>query len=178
MEYTFYKLSIADKCYIGSTTHFNNRMKDHKSVCSNENSRDYNYKVYQYIRENGCWNDVEITIIDKIICLKREAEDIETKFMLRDGAELNSVYPKRSKKEYIEQHKEKYVEYHKQLYKDNKQQILERCKEYREKNKEKIKEKNKIKITCDICSKMLSRSHIARHKKIIHSFIDGNTHPF
>jgi predicted GIY-YIG superfamily endonuclease len=31
MEYTFYKLSIAGKCYVGSTTDFENRMKNHTS---------------------------------------------------------------------------------------------------------------------------------------------------
>jgi predicted GIY-YIG superfamily endonuclease len=37
MEYTFYKLQIGDKCYVGSTIDFKHRMKLHKHNCYNEN---------------------------------------------------------------------------------------------------------------------------------------------
>tara|TARA_R110000823_G_scaffold36942_1_gene100593 strand:- start:152 stop:640 length:489 start_codon:yes stop_codon:yes gene_type:complete len=161
MEYTFYKLSIANKCYVGSTTNLHRRMSRHKTRCNNEKDKNYHLKVYQYIRENGCWNDVEITIIETNKCDKGEALDLETTLMLRDDAELNSRYPKRSLKDY---------------YETNKQSILEKNKEYREKNREKIKEKNKEKITCDICSKIINKRHIARHRKI-HSFTGENIHP-
>ena len=39
---------------------------------------------------------------------------------------------------------------------------------YREQHREKINEKNKEKISCSICNKMLSRSSMARHKRIQH----------
>tara|TARA_B110000503_G_C6862326_1_gene295289 strand:+ start:27 stop:518 length:492 start_codon:yes stop_codon:yes gene_type:complete len=159
MEYTFYKLSIADKCYIGSTLDLKHRMNQHKSNCKCETSKDYHYKLYQYIRENGCWNDVDITIIETNKCDKEQALDMETKFMLSLNAELNSRYPKRSNKEYIEQHKQIITEYKKK---------------YKENNKQKISEKQKVKIPCDICGKMMSRGSMTRHKKNQHSFIDGN----
>ena len=161
MEYTFYKLSIADKCYIGSTNDFNGRVKEHKSNCNNENGKKYNFKVYQYIRENGCWNDVDITIIETKQCNKDEALDFETKFMLSLNAELNSRYPKRSAKEWREANKEYQKQYDK---------------EYRKNNKEKISERGKEKIACDICGKMGIKRNLSRHKKIIHSFTGGNIH--
>jgi hypothetical protein len=153
MEYTFYKLSIAGKCYVGSTIEFDNRMIKHKNRCNNEKDKNYHLKVYQYIRENGGWNDVEIIIIETNKCDKCEALDLETKFMLSFDADLNSRYPKRSMKDY---------------YETNKQSILEKKKEYSEKNKQIIAEKKKVKIACDICSKMISKRHIARHKKTQH----------
>ena len=164
MEYTFYKLSIAGKSYIGSTNDFNGRIRKHKYDCNNSNC-----KVYQYMRQNGGFEKVNIIIIDKIIYnYKEQAREMETNFMLSFNAELNSCYPKRSKKEYIEQHKEKNVEYHKQY-----------DKEYIKKNKQIIAEKRKVKIACDICSKIMSKSNLLRHKKNIHSKpIDGNIHPF
>jgi hypothetical protein len=169
MEYTFYKLSIADKCYIGSTTNFDNRMKNHKNRCNNENNKKNNYKVYQYIRDNGNWENVKVMIIDKIIYNNKEqALDIETKFMLSFNAELNTQYPKRSKKERYETNKQSIIEKQKQYNEENREKVIERKKEYYENNKQKISEKQKEKITCDICSKLISRSHIARHKKTQH----------
>ena len=38
-------------------------------------------------------------------------------------------------------------------------------KEYRQDNRDKIKEKQKQKIPCDHCGSIVSKSHIARHKK-------------
>ena len=49
-------LNVRDK-YVGSTTNFTNRKSNHKKCCSNETSRDYNYKVYQMIRLNGGWDN-------------------------------------------------------------------------------------------------------------------------
>ena len=125
MEHTFYKLSIAGKSYIGSTTNLYDRKKKHKCDC---NKKDYNLKVYNFIRENGGWDKVKIMIIDKIICHRNDALDFETKYMKMFNCELNSIYPKRSSKEY---------------YENNKESIAEKCKKYREKNKESIAEKSK-----------------------------------
>nr|NIU85936.1 GIY-YIG nuclease family protein [Nitrosopumilaceae archaeon] len=67
MEYTFYKLVCKDskitEIYVGKTTDTRKRWNDHKSICNNENRREYNYKVYQFIRDNGNidnWKMVEI----------------------------------------------------------------------------------------------------------------------
>ena len=45
-------LTIKD-CYVGATTEFNKRKCGHKCKCVNENCKEYNYKVYQFIREHG-----------------------------------------------------------------------------------------------------------------------------
>ena len=196
MEYTFYKLQIGDKCYVGSTTNLHNRIQKHKSNCNNENDKNYHYKSYQYMRQNGGFENVKVMIIDKIIYNhKREAEEMETKFMLMFNAELNGKYPKRSIKEYREDNKEKIAEYHKVYRENNKEKLFEYNKEWREenkeslvlgrkqyyetnkeslsikrkekyeKNREKISEKTKEKIACDLCGKMMRRDSIPRHKK-------------
>jgi len=192
MEYTFYKLSIADKCYVGSTIVFNDRMRTHKRNCKNENHKEYNLKVYKYIRDNGGFEKVNVMIIDKIIYNDKDAaREMETKFMLSFEAELNSQYPKRTSKEwyetnkqyklekqkqYREENKQKIAEKRKQFYEENKQKIAEKHKQYREENKQKIAEKNKQyyketraekraeKIACDICGKMMRKEYIKRHK--------------
>jgi hypothetical protein len=184
MEYTFYKLSIAGKCYVGSTENFDRRIVIHKSRCYNEKDKKHNCKLYQYMRQNGGFEKVDIMIIDKIIYNnKDEARQMETNFMLSFNAELNSVYPKRSKKERYEANKESitkqrhnfYQENRERLclkdrerYEKNKESVKERVKKYREENREKISEKLKEKVACDICSKMICKGYISKHKKSQH----------
>jgi predicted GIY-YIG superfamily endonuclease len=54
--------------YVGSTTDFPKRKYNHKTACTNENSRFYNIKVYKMIRENGGWNEFEMIEIEKYPC--------------------------------------------------------------------------------------------------------------
>ena len=149
MEYTFYKLSIGDKCYVGSTTNFKHRMRLHKYSCYTEHRKEYNKPLYILIRENK-WEDIEVMIIDKIIYNhKREAEEMETNFMLSFNAELNVRYPKRNHREYYEANKDKWVEYEKN-------------------NKEKINQQRGVKKPCELCGKMIRRDGMTKHKKSIH----------
>ena len=185
MEYTFYKLSIGDKCYVGSTIDFDYRMKSHNYSCNNKNN---NLKVYQYVRQNGGFQKVDIMIIDKIIYNdKEQAREMETKYMLMFNAELNSCYPKRSKKDYYKNNKDtidtkhkKYNETNKdkiiiktqQYYEEHKKEIAETTRKYREENKERIRlkdrERKSEKVVCDICGKMMCRGYISKHKKSQH----------
>ena len=94
MEYTFYKIQVGNECYVGSTKDFKNRMSEHKYNCRNENDKHYNIKVYKSIREVG-WDNIDVMIIDKIIYnSKREADDMETKYMLMFNANLILVIQK------------------------------------------------------------------------------------
>ena len=43
--------------YVGSTTDFIKRKNQHKNSCINEKQKGYNEKKYQYIRDNGGWNE-------------------------------------------------------------------------------------------------------------------------
>ena len=158
MEYTFYKLDIGNKCYVGSTIDFPNRIQKHSTRYKCETSKEYNLKVYQCMRQNNGWENVKVMIIDKIIYNdKDEAREMETKFMLMFNAELNSKYPKRSQKDYVEANKEKIAK-----------QRKEPSKEYYEANKEKIAERNKEKVACDICGKTLKKYCMSKHKKSQH----------
>ena len=53
-----------NKIYIGSTWNFTRRKSEHKSDCYNKNSKKYNTTLYKYIRENGGWNEFELSIIE------------------------------------------------------------------------------------------------------------------
>ena len=54
--------------YIGSTTDFVKRKNSHKTSCNNEKHKEYNNKKYQYIRENGGWEEWNMIEIEKHNC--------------------------------------------------------------------------------------------------------------
>lgn len=175
-----YKLCCNDinitEIYIGSTTDFKARKNHHKSNCNNEKCKIYNSKVYQFIRDNGNWdnwNMIEVeryNAIDSNDAKKKERYWIET---LKSS--LNSEIPSRTKKEWEEDN----IEYQKKYYIENKEIFNEKAKKYYENNIEKINRKhneyyeiNKIKIqeyqkekiTCE-CGCIIIRTSLTSHRK-------------
>jgi len=158
-EYIYYKIVSKDdnikEIYIGKTTNFKNRVRDHKSRCNNENGKCYNLKIYQYIRENGGWNNFDIIEIEKSESALRERELIEEL-----NANLNSYIPTRTLKEYQKEYYKNNIEKIKEYYDKNRKKRNEYEKEYRKNNKEKIKEK----IICE-CGCKISKNNLSRHLK-------------
>jgi len=148
-----------ENIYIGSTTNFRQRKCKHKSSCNNENSKKYNYPVYQFIRENGGWDEWQMIPIEVYPCNNINELEIRERYHIELlKSKLNKIIPTRTGKEYrednkeklkeydkkkYEANKEKILEYQKQYYEDNKQIINQRNKKYHKNNKEKISEKNK-----------------------------------
>ncbi len=139
-----YKISCKDidinDIYIGHTTDFKQRYRLHKSNCNVDTSKGYNYKIYKIIRENGGWNNWEMSIIENFPCENvDEARNRERYWIENESSNLNVTIPNRSKKEYSK------------IYRIvHREEIAEKAKEYREKNKDNIKlyvEANKEKIS-------------------------------
>jgi hypothetical protein len=127
--------------YVGSTTNFIQRKNQHKSNCNNITTKHYNYYVYDFIRNNGGWDNFNMVIIEKYPCNDRlEASQRERFWIETLNANLNKIIPLRTFKEYCEDNKSKIQEQTKNYYKTNKSKILEQIKIYRENNKSKIKE--------------------------------------
>ena len=74
--------SIPDE-YIGSTTNKNRRKQQHKENSNGQNKNKYNYPVYQFIRENGGFDNWTMIILEEYSCeskiqlCQREREWIE-----------------------------------------------------------------------------------------------------
>ena len=144
-----------DNVYIGSSCNFTNREYQHKRGCNKENNKDYNYKLYQHIRENGGWNSWCMTkIIDYPCNSKRELNTMERSYIDDYKSKLNSNIPTRTPVEYRIDNKEKILENRKKYdinnrdkrlkyYYDNKEKILERIKQYSKDNKQIIAQKKK-----------------------------------
>jgi len=152
--------------YVGMTTDFTNRKRNHKNSCNNVNNNRHNLKVYQIIRLNGGWDNWNMLIIEQYPC----NNDIEARLKEREwyeklNANLNSIRPlatkeehKEQQKEYTENHKEQMKEYrdeynethkeeskaqHKEYYETHKEEIKAQCKEYQEAHKDEVNAKRK-----------------------------------
>ena len=114
----------SDNCYIGSTEDMKDRERTHKETCYNENSLGYNYKVYQFVRENGGWDNFDMVEICKCdIDMLREMEQYHMDFIkpslnckraLGFDYERRKIYKKKNDREYLENNRDKINEKHKQ----------------------------------------------------------------
>ena len=130
--------------YIGSTANeIRKRKNQHKSDCYNKNRESYNLYVYQFIRDNGGFQNWSIIIIENYPCEnKRELEKKERYYIELLNATLNSINSYTTEEEKKEQYKD-----------------------YQKKYKEKINEKiKKEKYTC-ICGSNIRLVEKKRHLK-------------
>lgn len=103
-------LNVKD-IYVGSTTDYTRRKAHHKHNSLNANGNAYNYKLYQFIRNNGGWESFDMIEIEKCPCNdKREAEARERYYYELLNANLNVKNPSRSKKEWFKDNKAKIKE--------------------------------------------------------------------
>ena len=151
-----------EKCYIGSSKDFNKRLISHKSNCFNPKCKDYNMKVYQYIRSNGDLNNFVIEELYKFPCtskiqLKRE----ERKLIKEYNAILNTYIPSRTQKEYYTENSARISKLNKERYKSNPSIFIEKAKKYHNKNKERLSSK----CICSICGSSVRTDYLNKHIK-------------
>lgn len=175
-----HKTDDTKKVYIGSTKDFKTRITNHKYNFTNDKKKEYNLNVYQYIRENGGWDEYEFVILENIKCnLKCELLDKEDEYILKYKdtclncirAFLTDEELAEHIKEYYNKNRDKYKEYYqknrnriKEYYENNRESIAEKRKEYREINRNAIAEKRKEKLTCE-CGVTYTKCHKARHER-------------
>lgn len=171
-----------ENVYIGSCCNFTRRKCGHKSDCNNPNSRRYNFKLYQTIKDNGGWDEWIMLKLHDFPCNEKYELNLEERRVIDlYKSKLNIKVPTRTNKEYRDENKEKLKDINKKYYDgnkdkikkyydENKDKIKEINKKYRDENKEKINEK----ITCE-CGSIVRKHDIARHRKSLKhiSFLDN-----
>jgi len=154
--YKIYKEDITE-FYIGSTYDEKKRRNHHKSNCNNENSKEYNLKVYQFIRENGGYDNWNFEVLEIYPC-DNEEQLVEREDYYYDLLKplLNSKRPlrteedmKEDKAKYYQDNREYILKYTAKFYEDNKEEIQKRHAKYYEDNKESIIIKQKQKHNCE-----------------------------
>lgn len=170
-----------ENIYIGHTTNMVKRRWEHNSGCNKPDNKRYNLKVYQFIRENGGWNNWQMILIEKYPCDDVDQARARERYWKRElNATLNTYEPGRTNKEYSQDNKEKIKEYRKQWHQDNrdkmiqkmkqnyenkKEEINEKRKENYQNNRDEILEKRKEKIKCDLCGLELTKCHLKKHQR-------------
>lgn len=149
-----YKLCCNDvkitDIYVGSTTNFKKRKSCHKYNCANEKGKQYNYKVYRSIRENGGWDNWDMVLVEEYnATTKLGLESRERHWLETLKASLNNNIPTQPKKEY-----------------DNKYRVI---------NKETLNKEKKVKYDCECGGKYTYTNrarHFARKKHV--AFLENN----
>lgn len=164
-----YKLCCKDPTikdiYVGSTCNKNRRKNQHKNACNNPNDHNYNYYVYQFIRENGGFENFDLIMIEEYPCdNKLQKETRERYYIELLKPTLNKTIPTRTIQEYYQDNKEKILKMVKIYSKDNKEKIEKYEKEYYEKNKEKLDQKRNANHTCE-CGGKYKHKHKSEHIK-------------
>jgi len=142
--------------YIGQTTDFENRKRQHmKNTVTESDKKHYHLKHYQVIRESGGWTNWEMVKLEEFNGkTKLEARMREQELIKEYNANLNSVSAFVTEEErkatkqactqkYREENKDLIRTQEKKYKEDHKEIIAEQMKKYREENKEKIREKTK-----------------------------------
>jgi hypothetical protein len=155
-----------DNIYIGSTTNFIKRKCKHKYCCNTENDKSYKQTKYQYIRDNGGWDNWCMIEIEKYPCNdNNEARAREEYWRFNLKSNLNSfkayvapedikenkaeisqryrekhkdtiIYDKEYNKQYKQEHEDKIKEYAKQYKINNADKLNQYLKDYRERKKQ------------------------------------------
>jgi hypothetical protein len=142
-------LSITE-CYVGHSTDFVRRKQSHKSSCKNEKDKNYNFKIYKTIRDNGGWTNWSMFEIEKFPCEDAFKACARERYHYEQlNSNLNMKFPQRNVKEYRDMNKEKINEY---------------SKLYRVSNKEQIKEKRSKLSVCK-CGREINHDHKSIHLK-------------
>jgi len=181
-----YKLFCKDEnikeCYIGSTNNLHKRKTEHKSNCNNINSKQYNDKVYKFIRANDGFENFDFMILEQFetIINKNDLFKIEGQYIKNNNTNLNSIIAGRTLDEYYEDNKKEIkeklkiyyqnnkkekLEYARKYNKENKTQIAEKYRVKYEENKKEVAEKNKEKVECEFCKSLIRKDCLKRHKK-------------
>ena len=136
----FYKLVCKDTnitdCYVGHTTDFTKRKHQHKTRCCNPLNPKHHYKLYQFVRDNGNWDNWEMVLIETRECENNlEARRIERELTEQIKPSLNII------KSFTSDEERK--DYQKQWYLDNKDDVGYKHKIYREEHAEEMKQDRK-----------------------------------
>ena len=145
----FCKDTDVQEVYVGSTDDLNIRIERHKHRCNNKNDKEYNKRLYQFIRENGGFDNW------KFIWLEMFKTD-DTIFL----KQLEQIWIDSFPKELLLNCRRAYI-----TEEEKKEYNQENSKKYYKENKDIINEKANQKVPCPKCNKIMNKSSITPHLK-------------
>ena len=148
-----YTIRSKDNIYVGSTVNFRSRKNEHKSSITNENSKEYNIKLYKTIRRNaGEWDMKAHSIFPCNSKLELSIEEERVRQLLTADMNSNSCgtgLTGLTKSDYDKQYRE---------------QNRDERSQYYEQHKDEYNKKRRQKITCE-CGCDVAKYNLSRHRK-------------
>ena len=112
MEYTIYRIEECN--YIGSTKDLGDRIYKYKTKCYSKNCKEYNFKIYRYIRENNLdFDNLTFTILLQLetnIPKKLEQMFIDKYDSINNGCNTNLAHYYGTMEEYNIKYSNSYYE--------------------------------------------------------------------
>tara|TARA_R110002050_G_C8731971_1_gene497311 strand:- start:40 stop:672 length:633 start_codon:yes stop_codon:yes gene_type:complete len=136
-----YTIESRASIYVGSTVNFASRKNQHIKSITDENSKQYNFKLYKTIRENE--GEYDIQPYSQFPCkskMELTIEEERVRKLLKADMNMRRCGTCATKSEYYYKYRDEINNNRQQHYQRNKQHIIEHVKEYRLNNLEKIKE--------------------------------------
>ncbi len=129
--------SITD-CYNGSTCSLKDRKSEHKKRCNKPNSKAYNLKVYQFIREHGGWDNWTMVQLElspcntkqELVLREREIFDILKPTLNSYSPTLDVQKKKKTKAEYNATHRDEIKKYGAEYNATHKEELKKYWAEY------------------------------------------------
>jgi hypothetical protein len=124
---------LKDLLYVGSSVDMNQRLRQHKYACNNENSSKYHFKIYVMIRENGGWEMFDKVELERAYFDDNQGARMREKELMKElKASMNSIeaYVNPDVKEYKKEHYEANIEKRKDQMKASYEANKEKRKEY------------------------------------------------
>lgn len=166
---TIYRINVNDEFYIGSTMKSLTERQYNHNITLKQNVR--TNKLYEKCRENNINNIICILLEQKEVEDIDEIRQLEQEYIDKLQPSLNSqiAYTGLSQKQYIKEHynnnRQHYLDYQKNYRYNNKEKVNKNCNDWYELNKDKVSKKQGEKIKCNICSSIVRKGDITRHKK-------------
>jgi len=146
------KIKGVNEIYIGSSTKFNNRCKGHYKNCIYPNVESYYLKLYNYIRDNGGFENFIIEKIEHYPCNnKLQLRQREQHFIDTLKPSLNDSRAYRTDEQKIN------------YYQDNKSDFNIKSKIYYNEHQVELRQKGNEKVQCDKCDKQFTKRNKSRH---------------
>lgn len=80
--------------FVGHTTNLSQKKHSHKTTCNDPKKRDYNLQMYKIIRQNGGWENWEVTEIARHNCknaTEAKIKECEQRLLLSNDFDLHSM---------------------------------------------------------------------------------------
>jgi hypothetical protein len=141
--------------YIGSSVNAQQRYWDHKVDCNNPNRRNYEIKLYTFIRANGGIENWTFEIIDKCEFHLRNQTEQDWLDKLKPSLNMDRAHIRQEERKALRQ------KYHE----DNKEAIHQKKAEYYQANQEHIRTKTKENYQANKDAINARRRELAKQKR-------------